>query len=62
MSRDLKERHPGVDWAALAGVRNALAHEYFRAEPEDVWKTATEDISRLKRRIEDILAELETSR
>ena len=61
VSRDLKDRHPDVDWATLAEVRNALAHEYFRAEPEDVWKTVTEDVPRLGRQVEGILAELKTT-
>jgi len=25
----LKEKHPDVDWKAMAGMRNILAHEYF---------------------------------
>ena len=61
ISRDLKGRYLDVDWGTFAGVRDALAHEYFRVEPDDIWKTVTEDVPGLRRRVEGILAELETS-
>jgi uncharacterized protein with HEPN domain len=60
VSKDIKDRHPDVDWETFADVRDALAHEYFRVEPGDVWKTATEDIPQLRTQVEGILAELES--
>ena len=58
ISKSLKDGHPDVDWRALADVRDALAHEYFRLRSEDVWKTAAEEIPQLRRRVEEILAKL----
>jgi uncharacterized protein with HEPN domain len=58
VSESIKNRHPEVDWKTFAEVRNMLTHEYFRASPEDVWKTAIEDVPELKERVEGILAEL----
>lgn len=30
---DLKQQHPGVPWASIAGLRNVVVHEYFRVDP-----------------------------
>lgn len=29
-----RERMPDVEWAAIAGLRNIVVHEYFRVNPE----------------------------
>lgn len=31
---DLKEAHGDVEWAAIAGLRNVVVHEYFRVNPD----------------------------
>ena len=33
LSEALKTKHPEVPWAAIRGIRNLLAHEYFVVDP-----------------------------
>lgn len=30
-------QHPDISWQAIAGLRNLLAHEYFRVDADLVW-------------------------
>ena len=36
---DLMAQEPGVPWRLIVGMRNHLAHEYFRLRPELVVRT-----------------------
>jgi uncharacterized protein with HEPN domain len=53
--RALKAKHKVVPWRAVAGMRDKLIHEYFGVDMEILWKTAREDIPRLKPLIEEML-------
>ncbi|MCU0845837.1 MAG: DUF86 domain-containing protein [Spirochaetes bacterium] len=44
---DIRERHPEIDWQAIIGMRNVIAHGYFSVDPDIVWKTVREDIPAL---------------
>ncbi|MBD8894263.1 HepT-like ribonuclease domain-containing protein [Roseibium litorale] len=33
----IRDRHPDISWHAIAGLRNLLAHEYFRVDADLVW-------------------------
>lgn len=61
VTKGLKEKHPDVAWEDLVEMRNMFTHEYFRLKLEDIWKIATEDIPRLRKQVEGILAELGAS-
>lgn len=39
---------PEIPWKAIRGFRNIAAHQYGSIDFEDVYKTVTEDIPRLK--------------
>jgi uncharacterized protein with HEPN domain len=52
----VKEKHPDVDWKAMAGMRNILAHEYFGVRMGIIWKTIKDRLPELKQKIEEILA------
>lgn len=43
------------DWSGLRGLRNVLAHQYGRIEPERVYRVAREEIPRLRKDIEPFL-------
>jgi uncharacterized protein with HEPN domain len=55
LSDDVKDSRPEVDWAAIAGFRNVLVHEYLGVDLDEVWKVATRDLSQLRTTVQDAL-------
>jgi len=61
-ARKLLDAEPGVreelhdvDWSAVFGMRNVIAHEYFNVLPEVIWNTVRQDVPKalaLVRRLE----------
>jgi uncharacterized protein with HEPN domain len=45
---EMRSRHPGVDWRGLAGLRDRLAHQYFRIERDLLWAAISEDLPSLR--------------
>lgn len=41
---ELEAAYPDYPWHQPIGMRNLLAHEYWRADPDLVWATLAEDI------------------
>ncbi|WP_374631644.1 DUF86 domain-containing protein [Ferrovibrio sp.] len=39
LPREMIERHPDFLWKEIRGLRNVFAHEYFRIDLDQVWKT-----------------------
>jgi uncharacterized protein with HEPN domain len=44
ISRELRDRSPGLPWTDVIGMRNRLVHAYFDIDPDIVWDTATQDL------------------
>ena len=44
LSDEFLQNHSDVPIANMKGMRNLLAHQYFRVDLETVWITATRDI------------------
>ena len=38
LSQAVKDRHPEIPWAAIAGFRNRLVHGYTEVRAERVWE------------------------
>ncbi len=55
---DLRNRHPGVDWQGLAGLRDRLAHQYFRMALDRVWAIIQDDLPALRAAVEAELGRL----
>lgn len=45
---DLRGRHPAVDWAKWAGLRDVLVHQYFRIDQRRIWRVIERDVPQLK--------------
>jgi uncharacterized protein with HEPN domain len=41
VSPPMREQVPTIPWAAIAGMRNRLIHEYDRVDLDKVWETVT---------------------
>jgi uncharacterized protein with HEPN domain len=44
---DFKEHRPSVPWASIAGRRNIVVHEYFRANPHLITDILDDHLQRL---------------
>ena len=55
LSDDFKRNHHDVPWRAIAAMRNAIVHAYFRVDIDEVWSVIANDIPPLKQRILSLL-------
>ncbi len=55
LSLDLREQYPLIPWKKIIGMRNLVAHEYFRVDLEVVWAVVDRELPRLKSQVEQIL-------
>ena len=53
-----REKHPGIPWQEISGMRDKLIHQYFGVDLNTVWDTIQEDLSPLKEAIENLLHDL----
>ena len=62
IDRTYTEQHPGIDWKAIAGMRNVLVHDYFDVDFEAVWNVITLDPPPLTLVMRSILARVDSER
>ena len=55
LSREFREAHPDIRWAAIAGLRDVLVHRYDRVDAAQVWGIASEGGSQLLAYIEPMV-------
>ena len=55
----VKDQYPSIPWRNIAGMRDKLAHHYWRTDVKVVWKSVREDIPRLKEMITQVLEDLD---
>ena len=48
LSMEFKQAHSGTNWAAIAGLRNVLVHDYFGVDTQVIWEIVIKDIPALK--------------
>ncbi len=58
ISANLRERYSDIPWSQMIGMRNILAHQYFKIDLEIVWAVVEQNIPDLKAKFETILREL----
>ncbi len=45
---EIKDRHPDIDWAAVAAAGNIYRHEYDSIDEDLVWHTVQHDLGELR--------------
>ena len=54
----VRRDYPKMPWKKIAGMRDKLAHQYWRTDVEVVWKTVQEDVPKLKNIVNSIIEDL----
>jgi len=57
LSPQLRNQHPDIPWAAMAGMRDKLIHDYEGVDVERVWLTLQSSIPDLLQAINSLLAQ-----
>ena len=52
----IKEPHPVIDWIAINGLRNRIAHEYFGFSLSVIWEIVQTDLPHLDGQLAGLLA------
>ncbi|MBM4353895.1 MAG: DUF86 domain-containing protein [Deltaproteobacteria bacterium] len=47
LSEQFRDKHPGMPWKHIAGMRDKLIHEYDTVDIEEVWSTIERDVPAL---------------
>ena len=58
VSTDVREHFPQVEWQAVRGMRNFVAHEYFRVDLDDVWDAVVGNVPSLLIELPAIIAQV----
>jgi uncharacterized protein with HEPN domain len=45
---DLRGRHPTIEWAKWAGLRDLLVHQYFKIDQRRIWRIIERDLPSLE--------------
>ncbi|MCF8360471.1 MAG: DUF86 domain-containing protein [Prolixibacteraceae bacterium] len=48
LTDELKNINPQVNWSKVYGLRNIIAHHYFRINVDIVWQIIVNDLPKLK--------------
>lgn len=51
----VRQQYPGVDWRAIAGMRDRLIHAYYGVNYRVVWDSVTDKVPTLVESIELLL-------
>ena len=54
----MRECEPTIDWRGFAGLRDNLAHQYFRIDDVIVWDVVTNEMPGLAARLRALAATL----
>jgi uncharacterized protein with HEPN domain len=60
LSNEFREKHPGIEWRKIAGLRDKLIHHYFGVKWEIVWDVVNNEIPDIKLKVGMMLREFES--
>lgn len=52
LSEELQARHPEIEWRAIRGLRNRLAHAYLEIQIDVLWSVIHDDLPTLQRMVD----------
>lgn len=55
LSDDTRLKSPEVEWAQIISLRNRLIHAYFQIDIEVLWEIVCNDLTVLRKQIENLL-------
>jgi len=55
LPEEFKNKHKGIPWKDIAGMRDRIAHFYFGIDYNLVWDTIKKDIPVLKKEIKKLI-------
>jgi uncharacterized protein with HEPN domain len=58
ISEKFQQEHPDMNWRQIIGLRNVIAHQYDRIEPDLIWEIITSDLLGLYQKIQQLLPPL----
>ena len=58
LPKTVRAKHPDVPWRQIVGLRNIIAHQYFRFDLELIWNVVESELGTLKKAVQEIQAEL----
>jgi len=53
----VRKKYPGVEWRAVAGMRDKLIHDYVTVDYDIVWEVVTDKVPALVREVEQMLTD-----
>jgi len=62
LTPETRESEPRIPWANIAGLRDLIAHEYFRIDIQRVLEIVDRDVPALERAVDRMLDEVEELR
>ena len=57
LPHEFRDKHPHIDWKAMAGTGDKLIHAYFGVDYELVWDIAINEVGLLKSNIKELLSQ-----
>lgn len=60
--KNIKEKHPEIEWKKVIGTRDIIIHAYFRIDLDIVWGIIEKDLIDLEKKILKIKEELENKK
>lgn len=55
LSSEIRDAHPTIPWRQIAGMRDALIHDYIKLNIARIWRTVSKDLPPLRATVATLL-------